>query len=543
MVTDFATYADMFRRTAERVPDREALIFPHARLTYNELLLAGQTRARQLRALGVTPGRRFGVLMPNGPEIVEFLLGAAFLGATMVPVNTRFKPHELGHVVADAELTSVITTGSIDGVVDFVPLLHHTLDRLAGSVDPGHLALPGHPHLQTVAVLAREGGPGLVGVDGLDGLAPDVADGHERVPEPDDPFLIMYTSGTTANPKGCVLTSRGLVDNAAAIVDRLQIPADDVWWNPLPMFHMGGIMLMSSVFTAGGTFISQAHFTPDQALDLIAAERPTVLYPLFPTISLDLIHHERFAASGIDGVRVIGSVAPPDVQQRIQDAFPSARLFSAYGITELCGCVAFHSPDDPSDQRLSTCGRALDGFEMRIVDPDSNAPLPPGQRGELVGRGPQMFTGYYGNPEATAAVVDEHGFFHTGDLCSMDAHGEISYHGRIKDMLKVGGENVSAIEVESFLATHPAIKMAQVVAVPDDRLLEVGAAFIELAPGQSLSAEEVIDYCDGRIARFKTPRHVRFVTEWPMSATKVQKFRLRDQLIDELSADAMPATP
>ena len=223
-----------------------------------------------------------------------------------------------------------------------------------------------------------------------------------------------------------------------------------------------------------------------------------MLYPLFPPITLDLIHDPRFASSGIEGVRLISSVAPPDVQQRIQDAFPSARLFSAYGITELCGCVAFNSPHDPAEQRLSTCGYGLAGFEMRIVDPGTNEPLAAGERGELVGRGPQMFTGYYGNPEATAAVIDGQGFFHTGDLCSMDGGGVISYHGRIKDMLKVGGENVSAIEVESYLATHPAIKIAQVVGVPDPRLIEVPAAFIELAPGQSVTEEAVIAYCKGR---------------------------------------------
>jgi acyl-CoA synthetase (AMP-forming)/AMP-acid ligase II len=540
MATDSGTtFAEMFRRTAERIPDAEALIFPDARLRYGELLALSDQRARQLVELGVGPGDRFGVLMQNGPEIVEFVLGAAFLGATIVPINTRFKRRELAHVIADAELTSVITTGAIDGVVDFVELLSDTLDQLTDGADPHDLSLPGFPHLRTLASTATRTAPGLINL--VNGVSADGAP-HVATPRPDDPFLIMYTSGTTANPKGCVLTSGSIVSNAAAIVDRLEIPADDVWWDPLPMFHMGAFMLMSSVFNAGGRFISQAHFTPEQALDLIDAEHPTVLYPLFPTITLDLIHHERFAAASIEGVRAIGSVAPPDMQQRIQSALPSARLFSAYGITELCGCVAFHSPNDPEQRRLSGCGRPLAGFEMRIVDPDTNEPLPDGERGELVGRAPQMFTGYYGNPDATTAVIDELGFFHTGDLCSMEGD-EISYHGRIKDMLKVGGENVSAIEVESFLATHPAIKMAQVVGVPDDRLLEVGAAFIELAPGQTVTEQEVIAYCDGRIARFKTPRYVRFVTEWPMSATKVQKFRLREALIEELSAEAVATGP
>jgi fatty-acyl-CoA synthase len=536
-----ATYAEMFRGTVDRLPDRLALVFPRMRLTYRELLDRAEGRAGQLLTLGVGRGDRFGLLMENGPEAVEFLLAGALVGATAVPINTRFKPRELAHVIADAELASVITTGGVAGVIDFADLLLSTVEGLGAAEDPSALALAQFPRLRTIASSAtEEARPGIV-------TLPDRSadDGRPLKRQPpfgsEEPFLMMYTSGTTANPKGCVFTTGAIAQNAMAIVDRLEIPADDVWWDPLPMFHMGGLMLMSSVFAAGATFISQPHFTPEEALDLIEAEHPTVLYPLFPTITLDVIHHERFASAVIDGVRLLGSVAPPDVQRRIQDAFPSARVFSAYGITELCGCVAFHSPGDSSERRLSGCGRALEGFQMRIVDPDSGQPLPSGGRGELVGRGPQMFTGYYGNPEATAAVMDGEGFFHTGDLCSMDEIGEISYHGRIKDMLKVGGENVSAIEVESFLATHPAIKMAQVVGVPDLRLLEVGAAFVELAPGESLTAEAVVDYCRGKIASFKVPRYVRFVSEWPMSATKVQKFRLRDELLSELRSDGPAA--
>jgi len=295
------------------------------------------------------------------------------------------------------------------------------------------------------------------------------------------------------------------------------------------------------VFAAAGTFVTQAHFSTREAISLIDHEQPDVLYPLFPTITMDLLDDPDFAALNIDGVRLIGSVAPPDVQARIQDALPRARLFSAYGITELCGCVAFNSPRDAAELRLRTCGRPMDGFQMRIVDPETGEPCAAGSRGELVGHAPQMFTGYYGNAAATAAVVDAEGYFHTGDLCSIDADGVIAYHGRIKDMLKVGGENVSAIEVESLLATHPAIKLAQVVGIPDSRLLEVPVAFVELADGHTLTEMDVIAHCTGRIASFKIPRYVRFVTEWPMSATKIQKFRLREHLLDELAS--APAAP
>ena len=370
-----STYGEMFRGTVERFGDDVALIFPSTRMTYSELQARGEERAAQLAHLGVGRGDRFGVLMENCPEIVEFLLGAAFIGATMVPINTRFRSRELAHVIADAELTSVITTGAVVGVVDFIDLLHQTIEGLRESSDPASLSLADYPCLRTVATTGDRIAAGLLRTADLAGA--DARSGPLAAENPlqaDDPFLIMYTSGTTANPKGCVLTSGALVLNALAIVDRLEIPKEDVWWDPLPMFHMGGIMLMSSVFAVGGRFISQAHFTPEQALELIEREQPTVLYPLFPTISLDLIHSPQFASSPINGVRAIGSVAPADVQQRIQDAIPGSRLFSAYGITELCGCVAFHSVRDLAEQRLRTCGRALDGFEMRIVDPDSNEP-------------------------------------------------------------------------------------------------------------------------------------------------------------------------
>jgi acyl-CoA synthetase (AMP-forming)/AMP-acid ligase II len=275
-------------------------------------------------------------------------------------------------------------------------------------------------------------------------------------------------------------------------------------------------------------------FEPNLAIDLITRERATVLYPLFPTITLTLMHHPRFAELDRSIVRVVANVAPADVQRQIHEAFAPAVLMSAYGITELCGTLVFTKLDDPLEARLTTCGTPLPGFDLRVVDPDSNTPLPAGVRGELVGRGPSRFDGYYNNPEQTELAIDGDGYFHTGDLCSIDEDGRIWFHGRIKDMLKVGGENVAAIEIESYLATHPAIKLAQVVGIPDPRLLELPAAFVELIPGATLTESEAIAYCTGEIASFKVPRFVRFVEEWPMSATKVQKFRLRDQLLEEL---------
>jgi acyl-CoA synthetase (AMP-forming)/AMP-acid ligase II len=528
------TYIAMLRETCARSPDAEAFVLGPRRLTYDDLLAGGPRRARELVALGVGPDDRFGLLLPNSTELVEYFIGGALLGAAVIPINTRFKAHELRHVLTNGELAALVTTDELDEFVNFKELLYEALPELETSADPFRLRLDGAPHLRAVELLGSTTGPGMVDAAALAERAAGVAVPSSE-PTPDDPLVIMYTSGTTAHPKGCVIPNYAFSANAYAVAKRLEIPSGDRWWDPLPLFHMGGIMLMSAVFAAGGTFVSMAHFDPDEAFDLVEAERPTVMYSLFPPVTLTLMHHPRFADRDWGNLRFVCSVAPPDVQRQIQDAFAPGVLVSAYGITELTGTVCYNELDEPEEQRLTTCGKPLEGYELRVVDPETGAELPRNVRGELVARGPQVFAGYFGDPEQTAAVMDAAGFFHTGDLCSIDENGHVLFHGRLKDMLKVGGENVAAVEVESFLSTHPAIKMAQVVGVPDDRLVEVPAAFVELAPGQSVTEDEVIAFCKGKIASFKVPRHVRFVDEWPMSATKVQKFRLRERLLEELS--------
>jgi fatty-acyl-CoA synthase len=213
---------------------------------------------------------------------------------------------------------------------------------------------------------------------------------------------------------------------------------------------------------------------------------------------------------------------------------PQATQISPYGATEGGGVIALSHPDDPLELRIGTAGRPFEGIEARIVDPETGAPLPPGERGEIVYRGWSLFDGYHDDPEATAAAFDADGYFHSGDLGSIDADGRLTYVGRLKDMLKVGGENVAAAEIEAYLGTHPAVKIAQVVGVPDPTYVEVPAAFVELVPGSTLDEGGILEFCRGRIASFKVPRYVRFVEEWPMSATKIQKFRLRDELVAEL---------
>ena len=353
---------------------------------------------------------------------------------------------------------------------------------------------------------------------------------------PEDTLVIMQTSGTTGHPKQCMLSHRALVSNAQAIAERLGIRSGDRFWDPLPMTHLSGLMLMSAVLSAGGTFITTSRFDADMAFDQFEAERPTILYPVFPTVTQTLLGHPRFSAASVESVRAICNIAPPDVQRNLQRALPHAALVNAYGCTEVCGVLAYSEVGDSVEQRANTCGRPLTHFDVRIVDPATGEPLPTGAMGELIARGPSRFTGYYLEPGDTAAAIDADGYFHTGDLCSIDHSGRLSYHGRSSDVLSIGSERVAALEIESVLAMHLEVKLACVVAVPESAHAQVIAAFIEPVPGAALTERAVIRHCAAHLPPFKVPSHVRFVSEWPMSATKVQKFRLRRQLVAELAS-------
>jgi acyl-CoA synthetase (AMP-forming)/AMP-acid ligase II len=302
------------------------------------------------------------------------------------------------------------------------------------------------------------------------------------------------------------------------------------------MFHMSAILPLLAATWSGATYITDTRFDAATALPQILAEQPTILFTAFPAIMAGILNHPDFDARRLARLRLVNNVAPPERLKLNMRALPQAVHVSAYGLTEASGVSCHGSAEEDEETRATGCGKPFDGVQMRVVDPATGAELPAAQRGEMQIRGYALFEGYYKAPERNAEAFTPDGWFRTGDLCAIDVNGVVSFHGRLKDVLKVGGENVAAMEVEAFLAAHPAVQLAQVVGVPDERLQEVVAAFIELRPGTHASAEEIIAYCRGRIASFKIPRHVRFVSEWPMSATKVQKFVLRERLVAELAS-------
>ncbi len=535
------TLGDLLLRAARKWPQQDALVFPGQRLSYAQLAERAMHRARALQGMGIGPGAHVGILAPNLSEVIELLFAAALSGAVAVLVNARYKTRELAYVVENADLEVLFTTRRVADYVDFVSLLHQALPGLSDAADPWALDLPAAPRLRSVVLMETGAAPGFARWEDFLGHAERVTEARAWQGRGEvalrQPCIMMYTSGTTSEPKGCRLSHEAIVRSARAICHRFGITSEDRHWDPLPMFHMSSIMPLLATVWAGGTFLTHTHFDAGDAIETIAAERPTILFTAFPTIMSALVHHARFEPKLVESVRLINNVAPPDQLRKNMKLIPQAVHISAYGLTEAAGISCFGALDEDDETRATTCGRALSGVQLRVVDPQTAAPVPAGVPGEMTIRGYSLFEGYWKSPDKNREAFDAQGWFHTGDLCVMDEAGRVSYRGRLKDMLKVGGENVAAVEIESYLCTHPAVQIAQVVGVPDEKLSEVAAAFLQLKPGASCTAGEIIDFCRGRIASYKVPRHVRFVEQWPMSTTKIQKFKLREELQRELLAD------
>ena len=532
---------DLPVRGAHHWPDADAIVFPEVRCTYSELADGARAAARGLRALGVGPGDRVGVLMANCMDYVEVMFGIASLGGIAVLINSRFRGSELTYVVQDAGLKILVTSDVVAEHVDHVDRIVEAFPALEQGSTDEPLELAEAPNLHAIVVLgdAPEGHP-LIDRAGFEAGAETVTEGEVETLRGRvairDVGMMMYTSGTTAQPKGCLMTHEMVVRNGmAAGRQRFLLGDQDRFWDPLPMFHMSAILPLVGCLDAGAAYLSMTHFEPGAALGMMESERATHAFPTFPTVTQALLNDPAYPTTDLSTIRLVTNVAPPATLRKLQEQWPSATQITAYGCTEIGGVACFNEPTDTLDQRVETSGRPFRGIEIRIVDPETGETQPPGERGEICARGYSLFEGYHNDPEKTAETIDEDGWFHTGDIGKVDEDGRVSYLGRLKDMLKVGGENVAAAEIESMLNEHPAVSITQVVGLPDERLVEIPAAFVELKPGAEASEEELIAWTDGRIASFKRPRHVRIVTEWPMSATKIQKFRLRQRLAEELA--------
>ena len=495
-----------------RDSDADALVFLSERATFSELAEATRVAAARLHAAGVGPGDRVGLLLVASIDAYALMLGAMRLGAIPVPVNARFKARELGYVVTHSGMRLLVAEPSYEALLEE-----------AGASERARIVFG-----------TRDGAFAAAG-EGVQPPEPELG--------PDDDGLMLYTSGTTAHPKGAVHRHSALVAQGERMAERLHFRDGDVFWTPLPFFHVGGVATLAGTIAGACPSVQQGFFEAGEALELLERERCSVAFPAFETIWLGVLNHPRFPEADLSALRLVINVGVRSSLEAMQRRVPHAPQVSCTGSTETCSFACIGEADDPLETRLTTSGRPLTDIEIRTIDPETGADVGPDETGELLFRGPTLFRRYHDDSDASARATDADGWYHSGDLGRIDPDGRVSFVGRLKDMLKVGGENVAAAEVESYLLTHPATEIVQVVGVPDARYLEVPAAFVQLRAGAPATEQELIDFCIGEIASFKVPRYIRFVDEWPMSGTKIQKFRLREALVAELEAAGIAEAP
>ncbi len=543
---DVTTLGDLLDKRASEHPDSEAVVFPDARYTYADVAARAQEIAKGLLALGVGPGDRVGYFLHECIDTICVLMGAAKIGAITAPINARFKPVELRQIVTHAGMKVVITARP-EGGTDFVGLINETFPEVARGA-AGALELEDAPELDALVVLGNDGAPGFLDetafLAGGAAISDDDVLHRQQAVRVRDTAIIMYTSGTTAMPKGAMLSHEAFLRFASSTCDdRMPIGRDDKVWTALPLFHIGGVAFSIAAIYAAATFVHTGFFNPAVALAQLRDEPCTVALPGFETIWLPIIGHPDRQPGDFDNLRTLLCAGVEERLRQIQSETPDAVLVSCFGQTEACAFLSLSELDDSLERRTTTGGMPMPGMECEVHDPDTHELLAPPAVGELWYRGPNAFDGYFRDPETTADVFDERGFFRTGDVASMDAEGRVTFVSRVKDMLKVGGENVAAAEVEGYLLTHPAVQIAQVVSAPDEKYVEVPAPYIQLKPDATATEQEIIDYCRGQIATFRVPRYIRFVTEWPMSGTKVRKIELREEIAKDLADQGITQAP
>lgn len=537
--TDVVPMGDLLLRSAARHPDRVAVAFPGEHHTFGHLYERASQVARGLIALGVRPGQHVGLLEQNSVEYVEGLFGISLTGAVAIPINARHKTSELRYIIENGDMVALLTTAAeASAYLDFIDLVGKSLPSLTLATEPRDLDVLEAPRLRhVVALRGRPALPGVLNRAGLVALAEDVDmtvlhEARNKV-RLRDAAMILYTSGTTANPKGCVLSheavARGPLHRA---LHRYGTGNADVTWGAGPLYHVGCLSPFLGSIGAGGTYVTDTYFEPGRALALMAEEKANVAFPWFPGIMQPLLDHPDLDPELLKGLQSILVIGPRPMIEQVQATFPNAEMIAACGMTEAAGIYALSDRTETVAERSEAQGKAAPGIELRIVDILTGEDVPDGTMGEILLRGYCVMTEYYKDPAETARAIDDEGWLHTGDLYTRTPDGRVIFDGRLKDMLKVGGENVATIEIESFLCSHPAVRMASVVGRPDGRLDEVPVAFVEVEAGHSVTPEEIRDFCRGQISNYKIPAEVIFVdsAEWPMSTTKIDKRGLRARL-------------
>ncbi|MCD6236475.1 MAG: AMP-binding protein [Thermoplasmata archaeon] len=529
------TIGDILDETASKYPNNDALVYVDRglRYSYRDFKKAVDDLAKGLIKLGIKKGDHISIWAYNVPEWVILQFASAKVGAVLVTVNTYYKTHELEYLLKQSDSTTIFLVGGFKDV-NYVDTLYKVVPELKES-SPGSLKSEKLPFLKNVVFIGKEHHPGMFSFDEIVDMGKEITDEELQKRQNslhfNDVINMQYTSGTTGFPKGVMLTHYNIVNNAYWVGNYMGFTNKDRLCIPVPFFHCFGCVLSTlNCVVYGATMVPIEIFDPLKVLQAVEKEKCTALHGV-PTMFIAELQHPDFDKFDLSSLRtgiMAGAPCPEEIMRQVMEKMHAKEITIAYGLTEASPVLTMTKRDDPIEKRVETVGKALPHIDVKIVDPETGKDLPPETPGELIARGYGIMKGYYKMPDETSKAI-RNGWLHTKDLAMMDKDGYFRILGRIDDMIIRGGENVYPREIEEFLYTNPKIKDVAIVGVPSAKYGEEVFAFIQLRNGETSTEEEIKEFCKDKISRFKIPKYIEFVDNFPMTASgKIQKFKLRE---------------
>ncbi|MGB3634057.1 MAG: AMP-binding protein [Rubrobacteraceae bacterium] len=529
---------------AERRPEDDALVYVDRSLRYSyaEFNEVVEKCARSLMALGLEKGDHVAVWGQNVPEWVVLQFATGKTGTVLVTINPAYRANELRYVLEQSDAKALFLTEGVKDA-DFVEILKEAAPGLDDAEPGEELEIEGLSYLKHVVLIGDEA-PGsqesIVGyeefLEGVEEVSVEDLEERQDSLDADEVINMQYTSGTTGFPKGVQLTHANIIKNAFYIGECMELGPEDRVCIPVPFFHCFGCVLGTlNTVSHEGTMVPVEQFDPEEVLKAVHEERCTALLGV-PTMFIAELEHpdyEDYDTSSLRTGIMAGSPCPEEVMKQVVNDMGAEEITIAYGQTESSPVITQTRTEDPIELRVSTVGRKLPDVEVRIVDVETGEDVGAEEQGELYTRGYHVMKGYYKMPEETEETIDGEGWLHTGDLAVMDEAGYVKITGRARDMIVRGGENVYPREIEEFLYTHPGVSDVQVYGVPDEKYGEQIAAAVIVKQDATLTEDDVKEFCRDSIARFKVPKYVEFVEEYPMTASgKIQKYKLRESTVE-----------
>jgi len=536
------TWVEIFEDTVKEYPGKEALVFPelNRRVTYREYAERVNELAKGLFAIGVRKGMHVGIWMTNRPEWCFARLAIYKLGAIMVPIHTRYKTEELNYVLKQSDIAVLLIEDKFLGKIDAMAMLQELIPEIE-TYKLGRIHSENFPELRSIICLSEREYPYIYSLSKILEMGSRINNEDiETMRNPQDTIHIIYTSGTTGFPKGVVTPSTCNVAYCSIYAELYDFTCESRLLNLMPLFGNIGLGNHTLPLLVGAALIvAPSRFDPEETMKIMQEEKIT--HCIFvPTMLLDILNHPNISKYDLRSLKRItcAGAAVPQTLIRLVKENLGIYLMNIYGLSEASGLSTWVPYGDTPEHMEKSVGLPMPHCTLAILDPKTGKILPPGEEGEICTKevfpGSQHMKGYYKKPDLTKETIKE-GWLYSGDLGKMDEEGYVYITGRVKEMFTVGGFNVSPPEIENYILKHPKISSVAITGVPDQRLGEVGAAFIKLKEGEKATPEEIINFCKGKIADIKVPRYVYFVEEFPLNPQgKIQKFKLREKAVKEL---------